>query len=131
MTDVCVFKSAPWFLKVKFLRNQGLFQTQEKFQVLQFLIYFSGMAPGFLKFIEWAQIFFRMETWGKNQGCFPEPEIFLGFEIDLYFSRPWLSEFRVQIKRPIVLAQIHFVMLQTVTSYSFWDRFRNFLHKFI
>ena len=42
----------------------------------------------------------------KNPGAKPKkksrsagPEIFLGFEIDLDFSRPWFSEIRVQIKR--------------------------------
>ena len=29
------FSSAPWFLKIKVLRNQGLLQTLEKFQVLR------------------------------------------------------------------------------------------------
>ena len=31
-----------------------------------------------------------------------EPDIFLGFEIELDLSRPWFSEIRVQIIRPIV-----------------------------
>ena len=39
-----------------------------------------------------------METWKKSR--FAEPEIFLGFEIDLDFSRPCFSEIRVQIERP-------------------------------
>ena len=40
-----------------------------------------------------------METW-KKKSRFAEPEIFLGFEIDLDFSRPGFSDIRVQIKRP-------------------------------
>ena len=36
----------------------------------------------------------------KNKTRFTEPEIFLGFEIGLDFSKPWFSEIRVQIKRP-------------------------------
>ena len=32
------------------------------------------------------------------------PEIFLRFETDLNFSRPWFSEIKVQIKRPMVLS---------------------------
>ena len=31
------------------------------------------------------------------------PEIFLRFETDLNFSKPWFSEIKVQIKRPIVI----------------------------
>ena len=37
------------------------------------------------------------QTWKKSS--FTEPEIFLGFEIDLDFSRSWFSEIRVQIER--------------------------------
>ena len=35
------FSSGPLFLKIKVLRNQGLFQTLEKFQVLHTWIFFS------------------------------------------------------------------------------------------
>ena len=49
-----------------------------------------------------------LQTWKKSRcqtlkkSRFAEPEIFLGFEIDLDFSRPWFSEIRVQIKRPSI-----------------------------
>ena len=36
----------------------------------------------------------------KNKSRFTEPEFFLGFKIDLDFSRPLFSEIMVQIKRP-------------------------------
>ena len=36
-------QSAPWFLKIKVLKSQGLFQTLEKFQVLQTWIFFQGL----------------------------------------------------------------------------------------
>ena len=39
------FYSASWFLKIKVLKIQGLFQTLENFQNLQTLIYFSGLHP--------------------------------------------------------------------------------------
>ena len=38
-------------------------------------------------------------SWNFNRTFNLHPEIFLGFEIDLDFSRPWFSEIRVQIKR--------------------------------
>ena len=57
--------------------NQGIFQTLEKFQALQTLIFCSGLHPE------------------KNLGAKPEkksrsagPEIFLEFEIVLNFSKP-------------------------------------------
>ena len=33
---------------------------------------------------------------------FAGPENFLRFETDVGFSRPWFSEIKVQIKRPLV-----------------------------
>ena len=41
------FCSLPWFLKIKVLKNQGLLQTLEKFQVLQF--FFSVCHPYFFQ----------------------------------------------------------------------------------
>ena len=86
------FWSALWFLKIKVLRNQGLFQTLEKYQVLQTLIFFSGLHPEKSTLKSWV---YTINTWKKNL-----PEIFLGFEIDTDISRPWFSGIRVQIKRP-------------------------------
>ena len=40
------------------------------------------------------------------------PEIFLRFETDLNSSRPWFSEIKVQIKRPIVGSNI-FLWIRT------------------
>ena len=37
----------------------------------------------------------------RKKSRFAEPEIFLRFEADIDFSRPWFSEIKVQIKRPI------------------------------
>ena len=48
--------SAPWFLKIKVLRNEGLFQTLEKFQVLQNFFFFQ-YTWFFFQFVTW--IFFR------------------------------------------------------------------------
>ena len=59
------------------LRNQGPFQTLEKYK-----------PEGKSRFKN------------RKKSRFAEPKIILGFEIDLDFSRPWFSEIRVQIKRP-------------------------------
>ena len=83
--------------KIKVLQNQVLFQTLEKIQVLQTCIFFRS-SP-------WKKLslYYKPE---KNPGARPgkksrcaEPEIFLGFERYLDFSRPRFSEIRVQIKR--------------------------------
>ena len=37
----------------------------------------------------------------RKKSRFAKPEISLGFEIDLDFSRPWFSWIGVQIKRPL------------------------------
>ena len=41
-----------------------------------------------------------ISPWKKSR--FAGPDIFLRFETDLNFSRPWFSEIKVQIKRPMV-----------------------------
>ena len=73
-------------------KNQGLFQTLEK--CLHILIFFSGLAPWFFQVL--ASQGGNLE---KIKVC-RTWNIFLGFEKDCDFSRPWFSEIRVQIKRP-------------------------------
>ena len=82
-------RNSAWFLKIKVLRNQRLFQTLEKFQVLQTWIFFQVYSTNPAS--EWRP---------DKKSRFAEPEIFLGFERDFDFSRPRFSEIRVQIKRP-------------------------------
>ena len=62
--------------------------------------------PGLQPEKSWVYTYYKPE---KNLGVktekmsrFAEFEIFLGFEINLDFSRLWFSEIRVQIKRPSV-----------------------------
>ena len=82
--------------------NQGLFQTLEKFQVLQNWIFFLG-----LHLEKKLDLYHKPE---KNPGdklkkksrC-AGPEIFLRLETDLNFSRPRFYEIKVQLKRPTIL----------------------------
>ena len=63
---------------------------------------FRSCKPGFF-FGFWCKsnFFFRWRPWKKSR--FAGPEVYLRFEADLDFSRPWFSEIKVQIKRPIHL----------------------------
>ena len=52
------YQSATWFLEIKVLRNSGLFQTLEKFQVLHTWIFFSSLSPGFFSDLWYKSYFF-------------------------------------------------------------------------
>ena len=115
------FWSALWFLKIKVLRNQSLFQTLEKFQVLQTLIVFRS--PPWKKAPEKKLgLYYKPEKipggTPEKKSRFAEPEIFLGFEKDIDFSRPWFSEIRVQIK-----CRVQCIGLKTCTKWpkSLWN----------
>ena len=81
--------------------NQGLLHTLEKFQVLQTSIFFfqvSTLKKGWVYSVNLKK---NPGAKPEKKSRFAEPEIFLGFEINLDFSRPWFSEISVQIKRPL------------------------------
>ena len=60
---------------------------------------FRSSTPGFFLGVWYKSSFFS--RWRPRKKCrFAGPEIFLRFEADLNFSRPWFSEIKVQIKRP-------------------------------
>ena len=80
------WKSRSW--KIKVLKNQGLLQTLEKFQVLE-------KKARFIPYT-WKNYWWQTEKKSRCAG----PENFLRFETDLNFSRPWFSEIKVQIKWP-------------------------------
>ena len=82
------------------------------------LIFFSVHLSFFFQFVTWifsglwykSEKKFRWQT-EKKLRCTEKkfrcagPEIFLRFETDLNFSRPWFSEIKVQIKWPYVYKQ--------------------------
>ena len=65
---------------------------------------FTSYTPGFFSGLWYKSSFFS--RWRpRKKSRFAGPEIFLRFEADLDFSRPWFSEIKVQIKRPSVALQ--------------------------
>ena len=83
---------------MKVLRNQGLLQTLEKFQFLPIWVFFSLLTT-FFSDLWYKPSFFSSSGDLEKKSRFAGPEIFLRFEADLDFSRPWFSEIRMQIKR--------------------------------
>ena len=60
--------------------------------------FFFSLSPWFFSGL-WHKSSFFLD--GPRKKCrFAGPKIFLRFEADLDFSRPWFSEIKVQIKRP-------------------------------
>ena len=53
----------------------------------------------------------------RKKSRFAGPEIFLRFEADLDFSRPWFSEIKVQMKRPIDISVHYFSRSRKVSFY--------------
>ena len=85
------WKSMSWEIKV----------CCKPFQILHTWIFF--------QFVTWifsglwqksSFLLFALRWRHRKKSRFAGPEMFLRFEADLDFSRPWFSEIKVQIKRP-------------------------------
>ena len=89
------------------MRNQGLFQTLEKFQgVFQ------------VRHLDYFQVYSINTAFClKKKSRSAEPEIFLGFELELDFSRPGFSEIRVEIKRSKLKLDIHPLQLDFIFKF--------------
>ena len=63
--------------------------------------FFFSLSPGFFQ-VYGINLAFFLGGELKKKSRFAGPEIFLRFDADLDISRPWFSEIKVKIKRPIV-----------------------------
>ena len=94
------WKWRSWEIKV-------LFKPQKNFRSCKPGFFFS-LSPGFFSGLWYKSSFFLGGDLEKKSR-FAGPEIFLRFEADLDFSRPWFSEIKVQIKKYVLCFRNSFV----------------------